>query len=119
MHRLIGFLIGVPILLIGASFAGSNLQTVSLSLFPLPFEAETSLALVVYVALVAGFVAGAVIAWFGAGRLRARARDNEIAARRARNEVDRLKTKAERNATAALEAPKGTRGDRPKAIAGR
>jgi uncharacterized membrane protein YciS (DUF1049 family) len=116
MHRLIGFIIGVPILLIGASFAGSNLQTVTLSLFPLPFEAEASIALVVYVALVAGFIAGAVIAWFGAGRLRSRARENEIAARRAKNEVERLKQTAERKASAALEAPKG---ERPKAIAGR
>lgn len=114
MHRLIGLIIGLPILLIGASFAGSNLQTVRLSLFPLPFEAETTVALTVYVALVVGFLAGAVIAWFGAGRLRARARDSEIAARRARNEVERLRTKAERNASAALEAPKGAR---PKAIA--
>lgn len=116
MHRLIGLILGLPILLIGASFAGSNLQVVSLSLFPLPFQAEASIALIVYIALVAGFIAGAVIAWFGAGRLRSRARENEIAARRAKNEVERLKTKAERNANAALEAPKQ---DRPKAIAGR
>ncbi|MCR9221448.1 MAG: LapA family protein [Alphaproteobacteria bacterium] len=116
MRRLIGLLIGLPILVIAASFAGSNLQSVTLTLFPLPFEAEVSIALVVYVALVAGFVAGAVIAWFGAGRLRHRARENEIAARRAANEVERLKSTAERNAARALEAPKG---ERPKALAGR
>jgi len=116
MRRLIGLLIGLPILLIGASFAGSNLQTVTLSLFPLPFEAETTVALVVYVALVAGFIAGAAAAWFGAGRVRQRARRHEIDARRAKAEVERLKTKAERNATAALEAPKG---DPQRAVGGR
>jgi uncharacterized membrane protein YciS (DUF1049 family) len=116
MHRLIGLLIGLPILIIGASFAGSNLQTVTLSLFPLPFQAEASIALIVYIALVVGFIAGGVIAWFGAGRLRSRVRDNEIAARRAKNEVEQLKAKAERNASAALEAPKG---EKQKAIAGR
>lgn len=115
MRRLIGLVIGVPLLIVAASFAGSNLQTVALELFPLPITVEVSVALIAYAALFAGFVAGALIAWFGAGRLRQRARDNEIAARRAKAEVETLKSKAEKNATA-LEAPKG---ERPKALSGR
>lgn len=54
-----------------ASFAGSNRETVSLALWPLPFVAELPLYLTVLAALAIGCILGVFAAWT-AGRVRRR-----------------------------------------------
>lgn len=55
-------------------FAVSNLETVSLGLWPLPFLVDAPLYLVVAGALIVGFVVGAVAAWLGGRRRRSELR---------------------------------------------
>ena len=114
MTRLLGVIIGLPLLAVAASFAGSNLQPVEIMLFPLPVGITLPLALVVYIALVLGFLAGAMVAWLGAAHLRRRAHAGEAKARKAEAEAESLKTTAARNAERALDAPKQPP---PKALA--
>ena len=54
-----------------ALFAASNRETASFALWPLPFVLELPLYLAVLVALLIGFVAGALAVWIG-GRSRRR-----------------------------------------------
>jgi len=54
-----------------ASFAGSNREAVSLTLWPLPFVAELPLYVAVLLTLILGFILGAIAAWH-AGRSRRR-----------------------------------------------
>lgn len=53
-----------------ALFAISNREAVSLGLWPLPFLIDLPLYLLVFVALLAGFVVGAIAAWSGGRRRR-------------------------------------------------
>jgi uncharacterized integral membrane protein len=54
-----------------AAFAISNRAVVSLALWPLPFAIDLPLYLLVFAALLMGFVVGAITAWLG-GRHRRR-----------------------------------------------
>jgi uncharacterized integral membrane protein len=56
-------------------FAVSNLELVTIRLWPLPFEATVGVYAVVLLAVLVGFVGGLVTAWFaGAPRRRERKR---------------------------------------------
>lgn len=63
-------------------FAASNLEPVSLGLWPLPYLVDVPLYLVVLVALLGGVVVGAAIAWVRGGRCR-----REVRRCRRRNEA--------------------------------
>jgi uncharacterized integral membrane protein len=56
---------------LGAAFAISNRGVVSLAFWPVPFVLALPLYLLVFAALLAGFVAGAIAVWLG-GRRRQR-----------------------------------------------
>jgi uncharacterized integral membrane protein len=56
---------------VGGTFAISNRDTVSLAFWPVPFVVALPLYLLVFAALLTGFVAGAIAAWIG-GRHRRR-----------------------------------------------
>jgi lipopolysaccharide assembly protein A len=66
-------------------FAASNRETVSLGLWPLPFLVGVPLYLVVFAAVIAGFLLGALVVWIGGarrrGELRRCRRRNEALAR--------------------------------------
>jgi uncharacterized integral membrane protein len=107
-------LIAAPLLVAAPLFAISNLETVDLSLWPLPDEWALSVPAfaVALGGLFIGFVAGGIVAWLNAGRARARARSAERAVRARDIEIEELRRKvqeAERtNAVAqANEMPKG------------
>ncbi|MGH7029435.1 MAG: lipopolysaccharide assembly protein LapA domain-containing protein [Stellaceae bacterium] len=51
-------------------FAASNLEPVSLGLWPLPYLVDAPLYLVVLVALLGGLIVGAAAAWVRGGRCR-------------------------------------------------
>jgi uncharacterized integral membrane protein len=76
-----------------AAFAVSNRLSVSLDLWPLPFVVAQPLYLLVFAALLTGFVIGAITAWIGGrrrrrelrrGRRRIAALESELAAAQAR-----------------------------------
>lgn len=87
MGRLIGWLIGAPLAAAAAVFAAANRKSVAVDLWPLPWTVEAPLYLFVMFALLAGFLAGATVAWASSlaarHRFRVAARAEIEAARRA------------------------------------
>lgn len=111
--RLVYWLIAAPLMLVAALFAISNLAVVEIGLWPLPFKVNVPVYLIALGGLAVGFLAGGLVAWFGAGRVRARARAAERAVRRRDVEIEDLRRKtsrAEREAVAAkaAQAPAST-----------
>src|SRR3546814_7702107 len=72
--RILYCIVVAPIMLIAVLFAISNRQTVLLGLWPLPYEISAPVYLIAILPLAAGFIAGGMVAWIGAGKARARAR---------------------------------------------
>lgn len=106
--KLIYWLLTAPLIVVAVLFAVSNLGAVEIELWPLPGTLETRLFIVVLVPLVLGFFAGGTVAWFGAGRVRSRARAAERAVRTREIEIEDLREKArdaEREATARRTGP--------------
>ena len=73
MNRLRWFLT-VPLAIILVVFAVSNRHLVDVSLWPLDFTLSWPLFVFVYIAVIAGFLAGAVIAWASAVQRHRRSR---------------------------------------------
>ncbi len=94
--RLFYWLIAGPLLVVAVLFALSNRQAVDLSIWPLPFEVPVPVFVVALGGLAAGFFAGGVVAWFGAGRTRARARGAERALRNREVEIEDLRRRLKR-----------------------
>ncbi len=76
MKRL-AFLLAILLGAVAVVFAVSNLQRVTLSLWPLPFELEAPLFLIGLAGIVVGILAGGAIAWVGQRVWRRRARQLE------------------------------------------
>ena len=104
--RLVYWLIAVPLLVAVPLFAISNLNTVGLTIWPLPFVIQVPVFVVALVGLAIGFFAGGIVAWFSAGRARARARSAERAVRTRDIEIEELRRKVQdaERANAALQA---------------
>lgn len=92
---LISFSIKLPITVVVVLFAVSNWKPVSMELWPLPGTVDAPLSLIFLLAVAAGFILGAVIAWTGeighkmrANRAEKRAEDleRELAVMRIREE---------------------------------
>lgn len=91
--RLIYWLIAGPLIALAVLFALSNRGTVELSIWPLPFSLPAPVYLVALGGLAVGFLAGGIVAWFGAGRIRARARAAERSLRARDVELEDLRHK--------------------------
>ena len=92
------WIVGVPLLLVGAFFAVANRQTVVVDLWPLVARLELPLYLALVGALYVGFLLGGLVAWWG-GR-RARARGREARRRLVRLEQDHARLQAKLDAAA-------------------
>jgi len=102
MRKLLVRLVLLPILLVVAVFALSNRETVSLSLWPLPWEADAPLFLLLLATLLLGVLIGAVLAW-GSGRgHRVAAREHRRNNERLQRQVDALKTRVPVTTPAAI-----------------
>lgn len=73
--------IGLPVAVAVVLFAVSNRHFVDISLWPFSGSVATPVYLVTLLALLIGFIAGALAMWLSAGRLRRRARRAERAAK--------------------------------------
>lgn len=91
--KLIYWLIAGPLTALAVLFALSNRASVELSIWPLPFTLPAPVYLVALGGLAVGFLAGGVVAWFGAGRIRARARSAERTVRARDVELEDLRRK--------------------------
>lgn len=91
--KLIYWFIAGPLIAVAVLFALSNRGFVALSIWPLPFSVDAPVYLVALGGLAVGFFAGGVVAWFGAGRTRTRARAAERALRGREVELEDLRRK--------------------------
>lgn len=91
--KLLYWFIAGPLIALSILFALSNRESVDLSIWPLPFTAGVPVYVVALGGLAVGFFAGGIVAWFGAGRTRARARAAERALRGREVELEDLRRK--------------------------
>ena len=70
----LGKLLFLPVAVIVVLFAVANRETVTVSLWPLPYDVDMPMYAAVLGALAVGIVIGATASWFSAGRFRRRAR---------------------------------------------
>jgi len=91
--KLLYWLIAGPLIAFSILFALSNRGVVELSVWPLPFALPAPVYVVALGGLAVGFFAGGIVAWFGAGRTRGRARAAERALRRREVELEDLRRK--------------------------
>lgn len=78
-------------------FALSNQETVIVQIWPLPFEIPIVTYLLVFIPFLIGFLVGGIVAWFGGGAGRKRARE----ARHRADEAERKLRQMEQDLTAA------------------
>ena len=81
--RYLSWLITIPLLVLAVLFAVSNMESVTLSLWPLPFQLQTALFVLVLLTLLIGFLAGGFVVWGGARR-------HKLAVKRATRRVNEL-----------------------------
>ena len=96
IRKIVKALVLIPLAIVLISFAVANRQTVTVSFDPFnPAEPAFSLALPLYVVIlalvIAGVIVGGVAAWMRQGKWRGRARHAESRARELRTENDQLK----------------------------
>lgn len=85
-------LIWIPLALIGAVFAVANREKVTISLWPLPWEASLPLFMVLIGVLVLGLLVGGLIVWLGGHHHRVTARQQTRSSEQLRRQVAELKT---------------------------
>ncbi|UCH74235.1 MAG: DUF1049 domain-containing protein [Rhodospirillales bacterium] len=86
-------MIAVPLMVAVPLFAISNLSSVDLKFWPLPFVVQVPVFVIALAGLAVGFFAGGIVAWFSAGRARARARSAERTVRIRDIEIEELRRK--------------------------
>lgn len=86
--KLIGWIIIGLIGLIFIVFAVHNYHAASVNLWPAPVALSLPLFVVVFAAIVLGFVGGALVAWLAGGKTRRKARDAKRAARQLESQVE-------------------------------
>ena len=89
--RFINSLVAAVVALIVVLFAVSNRQPIVIEVWPFPFRIEASLYAVILVAILLGFVAGAIAAWMGGAEKRSALRAARKRTRELEQSVARLK----------------------------
>jgi uncharacterized integral membrane protein len=72
--RILSWIVTAPIALLVVDFAVSNLDRVTLHIWPLPFDLTIVIPLLMLLVLFVGFVLGAIVTWIGDRRRRREAR---------------------------------------------
>ena len=71
----VSYIVGLVLMVVLVVFAIDNGAPMTISLWPLPWQATLPGFIALFAALVVGFLAGAAAAWFSGGKTRKRARD--------------------------------------------
>ncbi len=87
------WIIALPIIAIAMAFAVSNAQSVTISLWPLPYRLEMPLYSVVTGALFLGLVTGLIYGWIASLRLRRRTHSETRRADGLESEIAELRRK--------------------------
>lgn len=94
----------LPLALAVIVFAINNRGEVSVDLWPLPYAASAPVFAIAFLGILVGFLWGGMVAWFGAGGTRRRARQLSRQVETEKQEVVFLKRQLERLQTAEKEA---------------
>jgi hypothetical protein len=63
--RILSWIVAAPIVILVLWFALSNLDFITLRLWPLPFDLTISIAFLTLIQLFIGFLLGAIVTWIG------------------------------------------------------
>jgi uncharacterized integral membrane protein len=107
--KFLSWLIGAPVAVIAIVFAVINRHDVLLDLWPLPWEIQLPLYLLVLGALALGLIVGGALVWISAGSSRGRARSEGRRANAMAYEVDQLRQENQALQSAA-QGPKAISG---------
>lgn len=117
--RYISWILTIPLTLIVVSFALSNRQPVTLSLWPLPFELQAPLYLAVLVAVLLAFLTGGLVAWLSGHRHRRLARRRALELQALSAELQQLRDKQARMDEAARRQSEAARRHAAELASGR
>ncbi len=92
--RLLTWLVGLIVAFVAVSFAVSNRETVTISLWPFPFAVDLGLYAIVLSSVLAGFVVGCLVTWVAAGKHRRRVRKQRSEIRVLEDELDSLRNRS-------------------------
>ncbi len=92
--RILAWIVTAPLVLLVVLFAVSNLDEVTLHLWPLPFDLTVAIWLLTLIELFVGFLLGAIVTWIADRRRRREAR---LLARRVRELEQALAAAGERS----------------------
>ncbi|HEX4504399.1 MAG TPA: LapA family protein [Alphaproteobacteria bacterium] len=99
--RILSWIVAAPIVILVLWFALSNLNAITLRLWPLPFDLTIPIAFLTLIQLFIGFLLGAIVTWIGD---RHRRRENKRLNRRTA-ELEQSLAEAERQLTATRAQP--------------
>jgi uncharacterized integral membrane protein len=102
------WIVGVPLLLVGAFFAVANRQSVAIDLWPFLGKLELPLFAALVGALYLGFLLGAAVAWWAGRAGRGRGREARRRAARLEEENRRLQARLDAGAPPGAENPPAT-----------
>jgi uncharacterized integral membrane protein len=95
----LSWVVTLPLTIVAVVFAVANREDMVLRFWPLPWSFDLPVYLVVLGSLVAGFLAGGLVAWIAAAPRRRRARRTAERARELAHEVSELRRKADQLAS--------------------
>lgn len=117
--KLLSWLIGLPVAVVAILFAVVNRHAVQVGLWPLPWQVNLPLYLLVLGALAVGLIVGGVIVWVSSGKVRSRARREGRRARALEREVEALRDEPAKKTAASGAAVGSSPTTPPKALPGR
>ena len=85
----------IPFALIVIIFSASNLDVVTLNLWPLPQEISVPMFTLILTVFIFGFLMGGIVAWLSAGKSRVTARQQRYRADKAERELHNLSNSVE------------------------
>jgi uncharacterized integral membrane protein len=104
--RRLSFIISLPLFVVLVVFAVDNRGALALSFWPLPWTFAMPVFVALFLALLIGFLAGAVAAWLSGGRTRRRLRDlGETARAQAHQIADQERRNAAQRSPVAASLP--------------
>ena len=95
--KLLLWLLLLPLTLIFVAFAVANRHGVTVSLDPMPISVEAPLYGLVFAGISIGLIAGGLIAWIRAGRVRGQLREAQRNLRRLEGDVQKPQKASEAN----------------------
>jgi len=93
VKRIISWIVMIPFAIVVMIFSASNLDKVTVNLWPLPQEITVPMFTMILTVFIVGFLMGGIVAWLSAGKSRQAARQNRYRADKAERELRVLSNK--------------------------